>query len=33
MDPNPSSPANADAAKMYIADREKFDEHVRNSIK
>lgn len=33
MDPNPTSPANADAAKMYLANREKFDEHVRNSIK
>ena len=33
MDPNPSSPANADAAKMYINNRELFDTTVRNSIK
>ena len=33
MDPNPSSPANAEAAKMYLTDRAKFDEYVRNSIK
>ena len=33
MDPNPDSPANADAAKMYKEDRTKFDNYVRNSLK
>jgi len=33
MDPNPASPANADAAKIYLSDRKLFDTTVRNSIK
>jgi ubiquitin-conjugating enzyme E2 A len=33
MDPNPDSPANADAARMYKEDIDKFKEYVKNSIK
>jgi ubiquitin-conjugating enzyme E2 A len=33
MDPNPDSPANADAARMYKEDINKFKEYVKNSIK
>ena len=32
MDPNPDSPANGNAAKLFINDRNKFDETVREFI-
>jgi ubiquitin-conjugating enzyme E2 A len=32
MDPNPKSPANAEAAKLYIEDREKFNIRVKSML-
>lgn len=33
MDPNPMSPANRDAAQLYLTDRVKYDEIVRKYVK